>query len=130
MEPRDLAGQGASRMSISHKVLNMPSGGGLRRKPSVATTAGSVREPPLTVPPRAYIAINPASTPGALHQRQQPPAHITLPPPSESAVTKHSSHLQPTGITPLVEQVEQIAKVVEPTLPSTITTDDFTRAVA
>lgn len=117
-------------MSIYHRLLNAPSGAVLRRKPSVATTAGSVREPVPTTPARVPITNNPGSTSGSQHQRQHPPAHITLPSPPSPTVSKHISHLQQTGITPLVEQVERIAKVVQPTLPHTITTDDFTRAVA
>ena len=105
-------------MSIYHKLLSTSSVGVSRRKPSVSTTAGSVREPALTTPTRVSTA------PEAL-QRLQPPAHITLPGPSSP---KHVS--QQSGITPLVEQVEHIAKVVQPALPTTITTDDFTRAVA
>jgi Ca2+:H+ antiporter len=130
MEPKDLAGQGASRLSIYHKLLNTPSVAVLRRKPSLATTAGSVREPAPTAPARAPATNNPGSTSGGQQQRQYPPAHITLPLPPSPTVSKHVSHLQHTGITPLFEQVEHIAKVVQPALPSTITTDDFTRAVA
>jgi len=42
MEPRGLIGCGTSCMSISHKLLSTPSLGVLRRRPSVATTTGSV----------------------------------------------------------------------------------------
>ena len=117
-------------MSIYHKLLNAPSGAILRRKPSVATTTGSVREPVPTTPALVSIANNPGPIPGGQNQRHHPPAHITLPAPPSPTVSKHISHLQQTGITPLVEQVEQIAKVVRPALPPTITSDDFTRAVA
>ena len=113
-------------MSIYHKLLSTPSAG-VRRRPSVATTVGSVRE---VAPTTAAAVTNLGSTSAPPLQRHQPPAHITLPAPPSPIVSKHVSHLQQTGITPLVEQVEQIAKVVRPTLPSTITTDDFTRAVA
>ena len=54
----------------------------------------------------------------------------TLPAPPSPTVSKHSAHLQQTGITPFVEQVEHIAKVVQPALPPTIATDDVTCAVA
>ena len=130
MEPKDVAGQAASRMSIYHRLLNTPSGAILRRKPSVATTTGSVREPVPTTPALVSTTNNPVPIPGGQYQRHHPPAHITLPSPPSPTVSKHVSHLQQTGITPLVEQVEQIAKVVRPALPPTITSDDFTRAVA
>ena len=117
-------------MSIYHKLLNTPSGGVLGRKPSVSTTTGSVREVAPTAPARVIITTNQASTSAPPQQRHQPPAHITLPDPPSPTVSKHVSHLQQTGITPLVEQVEQIAKVVQPVFPRGITTDDFTRAVA
>jgi Ca2+:H+ antiporter len=96
----------------------------------VSTTTGSVREPAPTSPARVSTTIHPASISGTQQQRHQPPGHITLPAPTSLTVGKHVSHLQQTGITPLVEQVEHIAKVVQPALPPTITTDDFTRAVA
>ena len=130
MEPKDLTGHGTGRTSIYHRLLNTPPVVVLRRKPSVATTTGSVREPAPTTPALVSTTNNPGSTSGGQQQRQHPPAHIRLPSPPSPTVSKHLSHLQQTGITPLVEQVEHIAKVVRPTLPPTITTDDFTRAVA
>ena len=122
--------RGTSHMSIYHKPLSTTSVGVLWRRQSVATTTGSVCDPAPTTPARVSTATNLALTSGTPQKRHQLPAHITLPAPPSPTVSRHSAHPQQTRIMPFVEQVEHIAKVVQPALPPTIATDDVTRAVA
>jgi len=127
MEHKDATGHGAG---FYHELLSTPSVAVLRRKPSVATTTGSVRDLAPT-PARVSTATNPASTSGAPQQHHQLPAARTYHTPraAPQTVSNHVTHLQQTGITPLVEQVEHIIEAVQPALPPTITMGDFTWAV-
>ena len=95
----------------------------------MATTTSSVRDRAPKTPTCVPTETNPASTSGAPQQRHQPPAHVILPAPPSPTVGNHVAHLQQTGIMALVEQVEHIAKVVQPALPLTTTMDDFTLGV-
>ncbi|KAG8818200.1 hypothetical protein FRC17_010906 [Serendipita sp. 399] len=123
---------GTGRMSLYHKLLQMPSGlptyrrseslvrhpDGLHRKASVTTTntqaslrATSYRGQPTSIHPHVATASG----------QEHPPSHITLPPPVSPSVNRRSANVLPSGVgyTPIIEQVKQATKaVVEPALPA------------
>ena len=135
--PLDLAASGATagtgRMSLYHRLLNMPSGlpthyrrsestsrrpGSLQRKASIGTTTtnGSIRDRRHRHSQsnslvrsgdgavRAPAQINPSA---ANDQQQNPPSHITLP--VSPTVPRHLGAL-PSGYTPIIEQVARATK--------------------
>ncbi|KAG9043802.1 hypothetical protein FS842_001710, partial [Serendipita sp. 407] len=132
MEPHPLdihAPGGTGRMSLYHKLLQMPSGlpihrradslirhpESLHRKASVGTTTtthGSLRgaaRGPVVVVGTSTLA-NPQE-----HQNH-PPTQILLPPPSPT-ITRRSGATLPSGVgyTPIIEQVKQATRAaVEP----------------
>ncbi|KAG8774996.1 hypothetical protein FRC16_004950 [Serendipita sp. 398] len=132
MEPHPLdihAPGGTGRMSLYHKLLQMPSGlpihrradslirhpESLHRKASVGTTTtthGSLRgaaRGPVVVVGTSTLA-NPQD-----HQNN-PPTQILLPPPSPT-ITRRSGATLPSGVgyTPIIEQVKQATRAaVEP----------------
>ncbi|CAG7852206.1 Putative cation exchanger C521.04c [Serendipita indica DSM 11827] len=172
MEPHPLdlnAPGGTGRMSLYHRLLHMPSGlPSYRHSESQNRRSGSQARPesvprrPMSLRRKASAATTATTTGDSiyggslisrgdstvrLHDPQQPPSHITLPP--SPTANRRIGPALPTGAgyTPIIETVSQATKAaVDPMVlpPPTLTvsgtsgeptrlnltTDEFTRAVA
>ncbi|KAG8769914.1 hypothetical protein FRC15_004319, partial [Serendipita sp. 397] len=132
MEPHPLdihAPGGTGRMSLYHKLLQMPSGlpihrradsllrhpESLHRKASVGTTTtthgslrGAARGP--------VVVVGTSTSANPQEHQNHPPTQILLPPPSPT-ITRRSGATLPSGVgyTPIIEQVKQATRAaVEP----------------
>jgi Ca2+:H+ antiporter len=124
---------GPNRFSLYQRLVPGARSQSLNRKPSTATNLGSNAPSRSQTPlPRNY---EPHSTPS---QKQQVYSATNQGPPASPTMTRRVSYAtapapSQTGYTPLIESVDHAVKNagLQPMqLPESMTTDDFTRAVA
>jgi Ca2+:H+ antiporter len=142
MHPLDISGVNvpgsSNRMSLYNRLAQANLTNSLpihrlQRKPSMATTVGSISG----VPPLSPISVGPGmqSQQAQLAQSSAPPPNPNRP--SSPTMHRRLSSAVPPGqqvqYTPILESVDHAVKnhgLQAQALPANLTTDDFTRAVA